>query len=419
MDNVGTAPAKHAIDVNAVREDFPMLSRQTNGKALAYLDNAATAQKPESVIRRMSKFEAEEYAPARRGVYQLGVKAAKLFEEARAKVCEFINAGSAREIIFTSGATQAINLIAHSFGRKFIKRGEHIVISTVEHHANIIPWQLLCGEIGAELKVIPVSDSGELVMDEYRKLLCEKTKLVSVCHVSNALGSINPVNEITRLAHEVGARVLIDGAQAVPHISIDVRNIDCDFYAFSAHKMYGPTGVGVLYGRMEILEALPPYATGGEMANRVTLETTEFAQPPARFEAGTPPITQVIGLGATIDYLKSLGMENIMEYEKELLCYAENLLGKIEGLKIIGTAREKASIISFVMEQEQAHDVGAILDGEGIAVRGGHHCAQPTMERFGVSATTRASLAFYNSFDEIDRLAASIRKITGIHGGRV
>lgn len=394
-----------------------MLSKKTAGKPLAYLDSAATAQKPESVLRRMWKFETEEYAPARHGVYQLGVKAGKLFESARAKVCEFINAGSARQIIFTSGATQAINLVAHSFGRKFMKRGDHVVISRIEHHANIVPWQALCREIGAELKVIPVNERGELVMDEYRKMLCEKTKLVSVCHVSNALGTINPVNEITRLAREVGAKVLIDGAQAVPHMSIDVRGMGCDFYAFSAHKMYGPTGVGVLYGRMEMLEAMPPYVTGGEMVNCVTLEKTEFAEPPARFEAGTPPITQVIGLGTAIDYLKKVGMENILKYEKELLSYAENLLGKIEGLKIIGTAREKAPIISFVMEQAQAHDVGTILAREAVAVRAGHHCAQPTMERFNLPATVRASLAFYNSFDEIDRLVAAIRKVTKTEGG--
>ncbi len=407
---------KTKFDVEKIRRDFPMLSAKMHDKPLCYLDNAATTLKPNSVIERVRHFEADEYSTVHRGVYRLGAEATTQFEEARKKMARFIGAEDPKQIIFTSGATQSINLVAHSYGRKFIKRGDEIIITNIEHHANIVPWQMVCSETGAQLKVVPVNDSGELVMEEYKKLLSRKTKLVAVAHVSNALGTVHPVEEIVRLAHDAGALVLIDGAQAAPHQKINVSELDCDFYAVSGHKMYGPTGIGVLYGKTEILESMPPYVTGGEMINYVTLEKTEFAKPPARFEAGTPPITQVMGLSSAIDYLTETGLEKISAYEQDLLYYATGLLEGIPGLRIIGTAARKAAIISFVMDQAHPHDVGTILDTEGIAVRAGHHCAQPTMDRFDVPATTRASFSFYNTFAEIDRLAAAIRKVIGIFG---
>ena len=410
------AKVKPQLDVETIRRDFPMLSAQMNGKPLAYLDNAATTQKPKSVIERVRKFESDQYATIQRGVYRISVDATEMFEDGRKKVAEFIGAGDPKEIVFTSGATQSINLVAHSYGSKFIKRGDEIIISNIEHHANIVPWQMVCRESGADLKVIPVDDNGDLIMAKYRELLSDKTKMVAVLHVSNALGTMNPVKEIVSLAHDVGAKVLLDGAQAAPHEKIDVTDLDCDFYALSGHKMYGPTGVGVLYGKAEILESMPPYVTGGEMINYVTMEKTEFAKPPTRFEAGTPPISQVIGLAAAIDYLTAVGQEKISAYEQDLLYYATGLLEGIQGLRIIGTARRKSAIISFVLDQAHPHDVGTLLDEEGVAVRAGHHCAQPTMERFNVPATTRASFSFYNTFAEIDRLAAAIRKVIEIFG---
>ena len=413
MDN---AKVKPQLDVETIRRDFPMLSVQMNGKPLAYLDNAATTQKPKSVIERVRKFESDQYATITRGVYRISVDATGQFEDARKKVAGFIGAGDAKEIVFTSGTTQSINLVAHSYGSKFIKRGDEIIISNIEHHANIVPWQMVCRESGAELKVIPVNDNGDLMMDKYKELLCDKTKMVAVTHVSNALGTMNPVKEIVSLAHDVGAKVLLDGAQAAPHEKIDVTDLDCDFYALSGHKMYGPTGVGVLYGKAEILESMPPYVTGGEMINYVTMEKTEFAKPPTRFEAGTPPISQVIGLAAAIDYLTAVGQEKIGAYEQDLLYYATGLLEGIQGLRIIGTARRKSAIISFVLDQAHPHDVGTLLDEEGVAVRAGHHCAQPTMDRFNVPATTRASFSFYNTFAEVDRLAAAIRKVIELFG---
>jgi len=413
---VDKTDVKTELDIERIRGDFPMLSAKMHDKPLCYLDNAATTLKPKSVIERVRHFEADEYSTVHRGVYRLGAEATGHFENARKNVARFIGADDPKQIIFTSGTTQSINLVAHSYGRKFIKRGDEIIITNIEHHANIVPWQMVCRETGAELKVIPVNDSGELIMEEYKKLLSKKTKLVAVAHVSNALGTVHPVEEIVRLAHEAGALTLIDGAQAAPHRAINVNELDCDFYALSGHKMYGPTGIGVLYGKTEILESMPPYVTGGEMINYVTLEKTEFAKPPARFEAGTPPITQVIGLSSAIDYLTETGLEKINRYEQDLLYYATGLLKGVPGLHIIGTAAHKASIISFVMDQAHPHDVGTILDTEGIAVRAGHHCAQPTMDRFNVPATTRASFSFYNTFAEIDRLAAAIRKVIEIFG---
>jgi len=402
---------KPSIDVEKIRKEFPILSQKINGKPLIYLDNGATTHKPQCVIERVRKFDSEEYGTVRRGSYKLSERATQLYEEARQKVADFFGTPDRKEIVFTSGTTQAINLVAYSFGRKFVQAGDEIIISNIEHHANTVPWQVLCEEKGATLRVIPVSDDGELIMSEYEKLLNPKTKLVAVNHISNALGTINPVKEIIEKAHAVGAKVLIDGAQSSSHMKVDVKDLDCDFYTFSGHKMYAPSGVGGLYGKMELWESMGPYVTGGDMILQVTLEKTTYARPPARFEAGTPPITQVIGLGTAIDFITGIGMENIFEYEKSLLDYGTRLLQEIDGLTIIGNAREKASIISFVLDAAHPHDVGTMLDQDGIAVRGGHHCAQPTMIRFGVPATTRASMSFYNKFEELDALAESIQKV--------
>ena len=409
-----TGVAGNVLDVEKIRKDFPILSQSVRGKPLIYLDNAATTHKPISVIERVRNFDAEKYGTVRRGTYKLSEHATQLYEEVRQKVADFMGAEKKGEIVFTSGTTQAINLVAHSFGKRFVNEGDEIVISNIEHHANIVPWQVLCEERGAKLKVIPVDDDGELVMEEYEKLLSPKTRMVAVNHVSNALGTINPIKEITQKAHAVGARVLIDGAQSTPHIKLDVRDIDCDFYTFSGHKMYGPSGIGGVYGKMEVWEEMPPYVTGGDMIMQVTLEKTTYAKPPARFEAGTPPITQVMGLGAAIDYLNQIGMDKIADYENSLLEYGTRLFKEIEGVRIIGNARRKASIISFFSDSAHPHDMVHFLDQDGIACRGGHHCAQPTMIRYGVPATTRASMAFYNKPEELDALAESVQKCIGI-----
>ena len=400
----------NVLDVEKIRKDFPILSQSVRGKPLIYLDNAATTHKPISVIERVRNFDAEKYGTVRRGTYKLSEHATQLYEEVRQKVADFMGAEKNGEIVFTSGTTQAINLVAHSFGKRFVNEGDEIIISNIEHHANIVPWQVLCEERGAKLKVIPVDDDGELVMEEYEKLLSPKTRMVAVNHVSNALGTINPIKEITQKAHAVGARVLIDGAQSTPHIKLDVRDIDCDFYTFSGHKMYGPSGIGGVYGKMELWEEMPPYVTGGDMIMQVTLEKTTYAKPPARFEAGTPPITQVMGLGAAIDYLNQIGMDKIADYENSLLEYGTRLFKEIEGVRIIGNARSKASIISFFSDSAHPHDMVHFLDQDGISCRGGHHCAQPTMIRYGVPATTRASMAFYNKPEELDALAESVQK---------
>ena len=405
-----TGVAGNVLDVEKIRKDFPILSQSVRGKPLIYLDNAATTHKPISVIERVRNFDAEKYGTVRRGTYKLSEHATQLYEEVRQKVADFMGAEKKGEIVFTSGTTQAINLVAHSFGKRFVNEGDEIIISNIEHHANIVPWQVLCEERGAKLKVIPVDDDGELVMEEYEKLLSPKTRMVAVNHVSNALGTINPIKEITQKAHAVGARVLIDGAQSTPHIKLDVRDIDCDFYTFSGHKMYGPSGIGGVYGKMEVWEEMPPYVTGGDMIMQVTLEKTTYAKPPARFEAGTPPITQVMGLGAAIDYLNEIGMDKIADYENSLLEYGTRLFKEIEGVRIIGNARRKASIISFFSDSAHPHDMVHFLDQDGISCRGGHHCAQPTMIRYGVPATTRASMAFYNKPEELDALAESVQK---------
>jgi len=402
--------AKPPFDVDQIRADFPVLSQKVHGKPLVYLDNAATTQKPRRVIERVRQFDSEEYGTVRRGAYKLSERATQMFEDIRQKVAGLFNAADKKEIIFTSGTTQAINLVAYSFGKAFVKEGDEIIISNIEHHANTVPWQVLCQDKGAHLKVIPVNDRGELIMEEYQKLLSPKTRIVSVNHVSNALGTVNPIKEITRLAHEAGAKVLIDGAQSTPHMKIDVQDIDCDFYTFSGHKMYAPSGVGGLYGKYDVLKEMPPYVTGGDMIRQVTLEKTLYADPPARFEAGTPAITQVMGLGEAVDYIQEIGLDKIAEYEHALLEYGTRVLSEIDGLRIIGTAAHKASILSFHIDAIHPHDVVTLLDQDGIAVRGGHHCAQPTMQRFQVPATSRASASFYNKFEELDALAASVRR---------
>ncbi|MDP6657874.1 MAG: cysteine desulfurase [Nitrospinaceae bacterium] len=410
MDNAEIME-KSSIDVENIRADFPVLSKQIGGRPLIYLDNGATTQKPQAVIDRVSQFDSEEYGTVRRGSYRLCERSTQLYEEVRQKVANFLGAPTKQEVVFTSGTTQSINLVAHGFGRKFVNAGDEVIISHIEHHANTVPWQVLCEEKGAKLKVIPVNDDGELIMEEYDRLLTDKTRIVAVNHVSNALGTINPVKEITAKAHTAGAKVLIDGAQSMPHMKVDVQDIGCDFYTFSGHKMYAPSGVGGMFGRMEVMETMSPYVTGGDMILQVTLEKTTYAKPPARFEAGTPPITQVIGLGAAIDYLDAIGMDRIFEYEKSLLDYGTRLLQEIDGLRIIGNAADKAAILSIYLESAHPHDIITMLDQDGIALRGGHHCAQPTMIRFGVPATARASMAFYNKFEELDALAESLRKI--------
>jgi len=398
------------LDVEKIRRDFPLLSHQMNAHPLVYFDNTATTQKPLAVIERMDDFYRNEYATVHRGVYTLSQNSTWECDLVRDKVKQFLNAGDVSEIIFVRGATEAINLVAAG-SRKFFQAGDEIVISEMEHHANIIPWQRLCEEKNLKLRVIPVNDRGELIFEEYKKLLNERTRMVAVTHISNALGTVNPVKEIIRLAHERGAQVLIDGAQSAAHIKVDVQDLDCDFFCFSGHKAYGPTGVGVLYGKLEHLEAMDPYQGGGEMIEVVTFEKTTYAKPPLKFEAGTPAIAEIIGLGPALDYIQNIGFEKIDAYEQELLHEATEKLSKIRGLKIIGTAKEKGPIISFVFEDIHPHDIGTILDQEGIAIRTGHHCAQPIIRRFGVAATARASFAFYNTKEEIDIFVKALEKV--------
>ncbi|MCM8775355.1 MAG: cysteine desulfurase [Candidatus Omnitrophica bacterium] len=402
------------LEVERIRKDFPILGQTMNGRPLVYLDNAATTQKPVSVIRRMHDFYETEYATVHRAVYTLSQNATRECDLVREKCRKYLNAKNNSEIIFVRGATEAMNLVAFGYGRKFLKAGDEIIVSNLEHHANIVPWQQLCLEKNLTLRVIPINDQGELLMDEYKKLLNCKTKVVAVTHVSNALGTINPVREITRLAHDAGAVVLIDGAQAVPHLKVDLQEIDCDFYCFSGHKVYGPTGVGVLYGKLRHLEAMDPYQFGGEMIEMVTYEKTTFTRPPLKFEAGTPPIAPIVGLGPALDYVGRLGIDRIEAYEHELLIAATRRLSEVPGLKIIGQAREKGAIISFTIGDIHPHDIGTILDQEGIAIRTGHHCAQPVMRRFNIPATARASFSFYNTQDEIDRLVKGLEKVQEI-----
>jgi len=398
------------------RHHFPLLHQQINGKALVYLDNAATSQKPQVVIDAMMRYYVEENSNIHRGVHYLSEKATQAYERVRAKVQEFINAASVGEIIFVRGTTEAVNLVASTYGRTQVREGDEVLISEMEHHSNIVPWQILCGEKGARLKVVPMNNDGELLLEEYEKLLTPRTRIVALAHVSNALGTINPVKEMVTMAHRHGIPVLLDGAQSAPHLRVDVRDIDCDFYAFSSHKMFGPTGVGVLYGKEHLLDAMPPYQGGGDMIKSVTFEKTVYNDLPYRFEAGTPNIGGGIGLGAAIDYLGRLDRDAVAAYEHELLDLATRQLALFPGVRVIGTAKEKASVLSFIIEGIHPHDIGTILDVEGIAIRTGHHCAQPVMKHFGVPATARASFAFYNTKEEVDALVRGVRKVIEVLG---
>ncbi len=410
-----TATEVHAaFDVARIREDFPVLKQTVHGKPLVYLDSAATAQKPSCVVDAIRHFHEVDCANIHRGVHELSQRSTASYEEARAKVKRFLNSRSKNELIFVRGTTEAINLVSSSWGRKNVKEGDEIVISAMEHHSNIVPWQMLCEEKGAKLRVIPMDDTGTLLLDEYRKLLNPRTRMVAVAHVSNALGTINPIRQIVDMAHKAGALTLIDGAQAAPHMKVDVQALDADFYAFSGHKVCGPTGIGILYGRTRLLNAMPPYQGGGDMIRTVTFEKTTYNDLPYKFEAGTPNIAGGIGMGAAIDYVTNIGLDKIAAYEHDLLVYGTRRLLEIPGLRLIGTATEKAAVLSFVMEGIHPHDIGTVLDRQGIAVRTGHHCAQPVMDRFNVPATTRASLAFYNTVGEIDALAAGLGKVKEI-----
>ncbi|MFH1680073.1 MAG: cysteine desulfurase [Candidatus Eisenbacteria bacterium] len=399
------------FDVKGVREDFPILKMRIRGKPLVYLDNAASTQKPYAVIEAYNVFYSGCYSNIHRGVYHLSETATRAHENAREKARAFINAGTVEETVFVRGTTEGINLVAQSFGRKNLKEGDEVLVTWMEHHSNIVPWQMICEEQGAVLRVVPINDRGELLMDEFERLLSPRTRIAAVAHVSNALGTVNPVKEIVRIAHRKGVPVLIDGAQAVAHLPVDVRDLDCDFYVFSGHKLFGPTGIGILYGRKELLEAMPPYQGGGDMIRSVTFEKTTYNEIPYRFEAGTPNIAGAIGLGAAIDYVNALGLDSVRSHEAAVYARAVEVLSAIPGLRLIGTAEERISVLSFVMEGFHPHDIGTILDREGIAVRTGHHCAQPAMERFGLPATARASLALYNTMEEVDALAGGLLKV--------
>ncbi len=398
-------------DVEKIRRDFPVLSQTVNGKPLVYLDNAASSQVPNIVIERGSEYLKNEHSNIHRGVHYLSQKATTAYEGAREKVKRFINAKDVKECIFVRGCTEGINLVAYGYGRKFVGEGDEIIISAMEHHANIVPWQMLAEEKGCVLRVIPMNERGELIIDEYEAMLNERTKFVSIVHISNALGTLNPVKQMIETAHKFGVPVLVDAAQSVPHSIIDVQDLDCDFLTFSGHKMFAPTGSGVLYGRRELLEKMNPFMGGGDMIRTVTFEKTTYAGLPNKFEAGTPAIASNIGLGAAIDYLNSIDRQSAIAYEHELVEYATEKLSAIEGVRLIGTAREKASVVSFTIENVHPHDIGTILDQQGIAVRAGHHCAQPVMQFFQVPATARASFAFYNTREEVDVLADAVQKV--------
>jgi cysteine desulfurase/selenocysteine lyase len=402
---------KESYDVMKIREDFPILKTVIRGKPLCYLDNAATTQKPQKVIDTLADYYTSTNSNIHRGVYTLSERATSAFENARIKVKDFINAKSEKEIIFTRGTTESINLVANSFGRSNLNPGDEILITGMEHHSNIVPWQLIASEKNAVLKVVPVTDSGELMPEEFEKLISERTKIISVVYLSNTLGTINPVKSIIDIAHKYDIPVLIDAAQAVSHIPVDVQDLDCDFFAFSGHKMYGPTGIGVLYGKEKLLEQMPPFMGGGDMISNVTFNKTTYNELPFKFEAGTSNIADAIGLGAAVDYIRSIGLDSIAKYEKQVLDYTTNQLSRVEGLRIIGTAPEKSSVISFVLKNVHPHDVGTFLDYEGIAVRTGHHCTQPLMDRFSIPATSRASFALYNTIEEADILVHGIKKV--------
>jgi cysteine desulfurase/selenocysteine lyase len=414
MATAGTAPLPRGpaakLDVQAIRADFPILATLVGGKPLVYLDNAATSQKPRAVIEAVRRFLAEENANIHRGVHYLSERATLAFDAVRDEARAFLNAPAAHEVIFVRGTTEGINLVAQSYGRMTLRPGDEILLTTMEHHSNIVPWQLVAGQTGAVVRAIPITDAGEVDLEGYRRMLGPKTRIVGVVHISNALGTINPVAEMTQMAHEVGAVVLVDGAQAAPHMPIDVQALGCDFYACSGHKMFGPTGVGMLWGRTELLDAMPPWQGGGDMIHTVSFAGTTFAPLPAKFEAGTPAIAEVIGLGAAIRYIGSVGLEAIGAWERELLAYATEQVRAVPGVRLVGTARDKAGVLAFTLEGVHPHDLGTILDADGVAIRAGHHCAQPVMERFGVHATARASFAFYNTLEEVDVLVRGLRR---------
>ncbi|MEX2632870.1 MAG: cysteine desulfurase [Balneolales bacterium] len=409
-----SAVGLNGLDIKNLRKDFPVLNREVHAKPLVYLDNAASSQMPRQVIESYTDYFSNYHSNVHRGVHTLSQEATDLFENSRLSMQKFLNAGDSKEIIFTSGTTDGMNLVAQSFGRTNVKEGDEVLISAMEHHSNIVPWRMLCDEKKAILKVIPMNDKGELDLEAYSNLLTSKTKIVGIMHVSNALGTINPIKQMITEAHAKGIPVLVDGAQAVPHITVDVQDLDCDFYALSGHKMFGPTGVGVLYGKKELLEEMPPYRGGGDMILNVTFDEIIYNNIPYKFEAGTPGIAQVIGIGRAAEYLMDKGREELYAYENDLLEYATDKLSQIKGLRIIGTAKNKASVISFVLEGIHPHDIGTLLDQEGIAVRTGHHCAQPVMERFKIPATTRASFAFYNTKEEVDILVNGIKSVIEI-----
>ena len=420
MSTVAKTPHEIGVaggfNVQKVRKDFPVLQQKVHGKPLVYLDNAATTQKPLAVLDALEHYYRHDNSNIHRGVHALSERATEAYERARVAAQKFLNAADSKEIIFVRGTTEGINLVAQTYGRKNIGAGDEVLITAMEHHSNIVPWQLLCEEKGAKLRVAPINDRGELLLEEFEKLLGPKTKIVAVGHLSNALGTINPVREIVRMAHARNIPVLVDGAQAVPRMPVDVQALGCDFYAVSGHKMYGPTGIGVLYGKAALLEAMPPWQGGGDMIASVTFDKTIYNRLPYKFEAGTPNIADTIGLGAAIEYLNNLGPEQVEAHEADLLAYATSKIESIPGVQIIGTAREKAGVLSFVMEDIHPHDIGTILDREGIAVRTGHHCAQPVMQRFNIPATVRASFGLYNTREEVDVLAAGIRKVREVMG---
>ncbi|MGH7300386.1 MAG: SufS family cysteine desulfurase [Candidatus Rokuibacteriota bacterium] len=404
------------LDVERIRKDFPILHQEVHGRPLVYLDSAATSQKPQVVIDALADYYARDNANVHRGVHRLSERATEAYEAARARIQRFLHAAHPREIVFVRGTTEGINLVAQTYGRRTVGRGDEVVVTALEHHSNIVPWQMLCEEQGAALRVVPIDDAGEIDVDAYERLLGERTRLVAIAHVSNALGTIVPVKRMIEAAHRRGVAVLVDGAQAAPHLRVDVRDLDCDFYTFSGHKTYGPTGIGALYGRAELLERMPPYQGGGDMIKSVAFEKTVYNDLPYKFEAGTPDIAGAIGLGAALEYLDGLGLDRVAAHEHALLVHATERLSSLPGLRLIGTAREKASVLSFLVEGVHAHDVGSILDREGVAVRTGHHCAMPVMTRFGIAATARASLGLYNTREDVDALVAGLGKVREIFG---
>ncbi|MEJ2721055.1 MAG: cysteine desulfurase [bacterium] len=410
------AYAPSDFDVERIRMDFPVLSQKIHGRPLVYLDNAATSQKPQAVIDALVHYYSFDNSNVHRGVHTLSMRSTTAFEDAREKVRRFINAADHSEIVFVRGATEGINLVAQSFGREYVEPGDEVLITAMEHHSDIVPWQILCDENDARLNVVPMNEKGELLLDEYEKLLTSKTRIVAVAHVSNSLGTRNPIEKIIEMAHDRDIPVLVDGAQAAPHIAVDVRSLDCDFYAFSGHKMYGPTGIGVLYAKRELLDIMPPYQGGGDMIASVTFQKTTYNTPPHKFEAGTPHVAGVVGLGAAIDYIQNVGLSAIAKHEHDLVEYASERLLEIDGVKLVGTAAHKAGIVSFVLDDIHPHDVGTILDQEGIAIRTGHHCTQPVMDFFAVPATSRASFGMYNTRREIDALVAAIHKVKEVFG---